>query len=135
MSRVDKNQDILFSEGEVLHAAEQPSKEMQCCLDELAEVLRKYDIGVTLCLANDRESVLLYRLPEWCAVVLNNGNPEINPERLWQVDNLEQLLSRTYRLSSALRQIHERTCDKSAQLETFVRDLGRHLLDPDRKSH
>jgi hypothetical protein len=98
-------------------------------------VLGKYDIGVTLCLANDRESVLLYRLPDWCAVVLNDGEPEVNPDRLWQTDDLEQLMFRTYRLTSALRQVHERMHDESAQLETFVKDLGRHLLDPNRKSH
>ncbi len=135
MSRADENQDVLLIEGEVPHAAEQPSEEMRRCFDEVATVLRKYDIGITLCLANDRESVLLYRLPEWCAVALNNGDPEINPDRLWQVDDLEQLLSRTYRLTSALRQVHERMYDKSMQLETFVKDLGRHLLDPNRKSH
>ncbi|HRD48130.1 MAG: hypothetical protein JNK95_07430 [Candidatus Competibacter sp.] len=134
MSSVDENQDVL-SEGEVLRTAEQPSEEMRRCLDEVATVLGKYDIGVTICLANDRESVLLYRLPDWCAVVLNDGEPELNPERLWQTDDLEQLLFRTYRLSSALRQVHERMYDESAQLETFVKDLGRHLLDPNRKSH
>lgn len=134
MSSVDENQDVL-SEGEVLRTAEQPSEEMRRCLDEVATVLGKYDIGVTICLANDRESVLLYRLPNWCAVVLNDGEPELNPERLWQADDLEQLLFRTYRLSSALRQVHERMYDESAQLETFVKDLGRHLLDPNRKSH
>ena len=134
MSSVDENQDVL-SEGEVLRTAEQPSEEMRRCLDEVATVLGKYDIGVTICLANDRESVLLYRLPDWCAVVLNDGEPELNPERLWQADDLEQLLFRTYRLSSALRQVHERMYDESAQLETFVKDLGRHLLDPNRKSH
>ncbi len=135
MSQVDENQNVLLSEGEVSHTAEQPSEEMQRCFDEVATVLRKYDIGVTLCLANDQESVLLYRLPEWCAVALNDGEPEINPDRLWQTDDLEQLLFRTYRLTSALRQVHERMHDESAQLETFVKDLGRHLLDPNRKSH
>ena len=134
MSRVDENQDV-SSENEIPPAAEQPSEEMRRCLDEMATVLNKYDIGVTLCLANDRESVLLYRLPGWCAVVLNDGEPEVNPERLWQTDDLEQLMFRTYRLTSALRQVHERMHDESSQLETFVKDLGRHLLDPNRKSH
>lgn len=134
MSRVDENQDV-SSENEIPPATEQPSEEMRRCLDEMATVLNKYDIGVTLCLANDRESVLLYRLPDWCAVVLNDGEPEVNPERLWQTDDLEQLMFRTYRLTSALRQVHERMHDESSQLETFVKDLGRHLLDPNRKSH
>lgn len=134
MSSVDEKQDVLNA-GEIPHTAEQPGEEMRRCLDEVATVLGKYDIGVTICLANDRESVLLYRLPDWCAVVLNDGEPELNSERLWQTDDLEQLLFRTYRLSSALRQVHERMYDELAQLETFVKDLGRHLLDPNRKSH
>jgi hypothetical protein len=134
MRRVDEIQD-LSSENEVPPTAVQPSEEMRRCLDEVATVLRKYDIGVTLCLANDRESVLLYRLPEWCAVLLNDGEPEVNPEQLWQTDNLEQLLFRTYRLTSALRQVHERMHDESSQLESFVKDLSQHLLDPNRKSH
>jgi hypothetical protein len=134
MSSVDEKQEVL-SAGEVPRPVEQPGEEMRRCLDEVADVLGKYDIGVTLCLANDRESVLLYRLPDWCAVVLNDGEPEVNPDRLWQTDDLEQLMFRTYRLTSALRQVHERMHDESAQLETFVKDLGRHLLDPNRKSH
>ncbi|CDH44484.1 MAG: hypothetical protein IPL59_15580 [Candidatus Competibacteraceae bacterium] len=134
MSSVDEKQEVMIA-GEVPRTAEQPSEEMRRCLDEVATVLGKYDIGVTLCLANDRESVLLYRLPDWCAVVLNDGEPEVNPERLWQTDDLEQLMFRTYRLTSALHQVHERMHDESAQLETFVKDLGRHLLDPNRKCH
>lgn len=134
MRRVDETQDVL-SESEAPPNTAQPSEEMRRCLDEVATVLRKYDIGVTLCLANDRESVLLYRLPEWCAVLLNDGEPEVNPEQLWQTDDLEQLLFRTFRLTSALRQVHERMHDESTQLEGFVKDLSQHLLDPNRKSH
>jgi hypothetical protein len=134
MSRVDEEQEVL-NEGEGLQTSERPSEEMQHCLDEVVAVLRKYDIGVTLCLASDRESVLMYRIPEWCAVVLNDGAPEVNPEKLWQTDDLEQLLFRTYRLTNALCQMSERLHTESMQLEDFVRNLGQHLLDPNRKSH
>ena len=81
---------------------------MQRCLDEVVAVLRKYDLGVTLCLASDRESVLMYRIPEWCAVALSDNGPEVNPEKLWQTDDLESLLFRTYRLANSLRQMNER---------------------------
>lgn len=134
MSRVDEESDVQ-SESELLQTSEQPSEEMQRCLDEVVAVLRKYEVGVTLCLANDRESVLMYRIPEWCAVALNDGGPEINPDKLWQADDLEQLLFRTYRLASALRHMNERLHTESTRLENFVRDLGQHLLDPNRKSH
>ena len=121
--------------GEVSQSNEQPSEEMQRCLDDVVAVLRKYDIGVTLCLASDRELVLMYRIPEWCAVMLNDGEPEVNPDKLWQTDDLEQLLSRTYRLASALCQMNERLHTESVRLEEFVQNLGQHLLDPNRKSH
>ncbi len=134
MDREDEEQE-LSDEGETSPINAQPSEEMQHCLDEVVAVLRKYDIGVTLCLANDRESVLMYRIPDWCAVMLNDGEPEINPDKLWQTDDLEQLLSRTYRLASALAQTSERLHSESMQLEEFVRNLGEHLLDPNRKSH
>lgn len=134
MSRVDEEQEVL-SEGEMLQNSERPSEEMQRCLDEVVAVLRKYDIGVTLCLASDRESVLMYRIPEWCAVALNDGAPEVNPDKLWQTDDLEQLLSRTYRLTNALCQMNERLHAESARLDDFVKNLGQHLLDPNRKSH
>lgn len=134
MSGVDEEQEV-SGEGELPQTDEQPSEEMQRCLDEIVEVLRKYDLGVTLCLANDRESVLMYRIPDWCAVMLNDGEPEINPEKLWQTDDLEQLLSRTYRLAMALSQTSERLHAESSRLEDFVRNLGQHLLDPNRKSH
>ncbi len=134
MSRVDEEQDVP-NDGEVLQTSEQPSEEMQRCLDEVVTVLRKYDAGVTLCLANDRESVLMYRIPEWCAVALSDDGPEINPDKLWQTDDLEQLLLRTYRLASALRHMNERLHAESSRLEDFVKDLGKHLLDPNRKSH
>jgi len=134
MSNADEEREVL-NEGEALQTSEQPSEEMQRCLDEVVAVLRKYDIGVTLCLASDRESVLMYRIPEWCAVMLNNGAPEINPDQLWQTDDLEQLLFRTHRLANALCQTSERVHAESMRLEEFVRDLGQHLLDPNRKSH
>lgn len=134
MSGVDEEQNIP-GESEVPQTSDQPSEEMQRCLDEIIAILRKYDVGVTLCLANDRESVLMYRIPEWCAVVLGDNGPEVNPDKLWQTDDLEHLLSRTYRLASALRYTNERLNAESARLEDFVRDLGRHLLDPNRKSH
>ncbi|HHW76734.1 MAG TPA: hypothetical protein GX399_06820 [Xanthomonadaceae bacterium] len=134
MSNADEEREVL-NEGEALQTSEQPSEEMQRCLDEVVTVLRKYDIGVTLCLASDRESVLMYRIPEWCAVMLNNGAPEINPDQLWQTDDLEQLLFRTHRLANALCQTSERLHAESMRLEEFVRDLGQHLLDPNRKSH
>ncbi len=134
MSNADEEREVL-NEGEALQTSEQPSEEMQRCLDEVVAVLRKYDIGVTLCLASDRESVLMYRIPEWCAVMLNNGAPEINPDQLWQTDDLEQLLFRTHRLANALCQTSERLHAESMRLEEFVRDLGQHLLDPNRKSH
>ena len=92
MSRVDEDLE-LPNEGEVPKTEERPSEEMQRCLDEVVTVLRKYELGVTLCLANDRESVLMYRIPEWCAVALNDGAPEVNLDKLWQTDDLEQLLS------------------------------------------
>jgi hypothetical protein len=38
-------------------------------------------------------------------------------------------------MSSALRQMSERMSTESARLDDFVRNLGQHLLDPDRKSH
>jgi len=134
MSGVDEEQEV-SDEGELPQTDEQPSEEMQRCLDEIVEVLRKYDLGVALCLANDRESVLMYRIPDWCAVMLNEGEPEIHPEKLWQTDDLEQLLSRTYRLAMALSQTSERLHTESSRLENFVRNLGQHLLDPNRKSH
>ncbi|HCK81831.1 MAG TPA: hypothetical protein PK880_09955 [Candidatus Competibacter sp.] len=134
MSRVDEDLE-LSNEGEVPQTEERPSEEMQRCLDEVVTVLRKYELGVTLCLANDRESVLMYRIPEWCAVALNDGAPEVNLDRLWQTDDLEQLLSRTYRLANALCQVNERLHAESARLEDFVKNLGQHLLDPNRKSH
>lgn len=134
MSRVDEEQEFL-NEAEVPQTGEHPSEEMQRCLDEVVAVLRKYDIGVTLCLANDRESVLMYRLPEWCAVALNDGAPEVNMDNLWQTDNLEQLLSRTHRLASALCQVNERLHAESVRFQDFVQNLGQHLLDPNRKSH
>jgi hypothetical protein len=134
MSRVDEEQDVP-GDGEILPTSEQPSAEMQRCLDEVVAVLRKYDVGVTLCLANDRESVLMYRIPEWCAAVLSDNGPEVNSDRLWQADDLEQLLLRTYRLAGALRHTNERLHAESSRLEDFVRDLGKHLLDPNRKSH
>ena len=134
MSRVDEEQEI-SGEAEISQADKQPSEEMQRCLDEVVAVLRKYDIGVTLCLASDRESVLMYRIPDWCAVTLNDGAPEVNPEQLWQADDLEQLLSRTYRLASALCQMNERLHTESTRFEEFARNLSRHLLDPNRKNH
>ncbi len=134
MSRVDEEQEVL-SEGEVLQTNERPSEEMQRCLDEMVAVLRKYDIGVTLCLASDRESVLMYRIPEWCAVALNDGTPEVNSDKLWQTDDLEQLMSRTYRLTTALSQMNERLHNESVRLDEFVKNLGQHLLDPNRKTH
>ena len=134
MSGVDEEQEV-FYEGELPQANERPSEEMQRCLEEVVAVLRKYDVGVTLCLANDRESVLMYRIPEWCAVMLGEGGPEINPDKLWQSNNLEQLISRTYRLATALRHMNEHLHAESSRLEDFVRDLGQHMLDPNRKSH
>lgn len=134
MSNADEEREVL-NEGEALQTSEQPSEEMQRCLDEVVTVLRKYDIGVTLCLASDRESVLLYRIPEWCAVSLSDQGPEINSDPLWQTDDLEHLLLRTYQMSSALRQMNERMSSESARLDDFVRNLGQHLLDPDRKAH
>jgi hypothetical protein len=134
MSRLDEEL-ALPGENEILPTSEQPSPEMQRCLDEVVGVLRKYDIGITLCLANDRESVLMYRIPEWCAVVLSDSGPEIKPENLWQTDDLENLLFRTYRLATALRQMNERLQSESVRLENFVGELGQHLLDPNRKSH
>lgn len=134
MSRVDEKRDVL-SEGEILRASERPSEEMQRCLDEVLTTLRKYNVGVTLCLANERESMLMYRIPEWCAAMLGEGGPEINPDKLWQSNNLEQLISRTYRLATALRHMNEHLHAESSRLEDFVRDLGQHMLDPNRKSH
>ncbi|MGB2973342.1 MAG: hypothetical protein WBD29_13400 [Candidatus Competibacter sp.] len=134
MSRVDEDLE-LPNEGEVPKTEERPSEEMQRCLDEVVTVLRKYELGVTLCLANDRESVLMYRIPEWCAVALNDGAPEVNLDKLWQTDERVQLLSRTYRLANALCHVNERLHAESARLEDFVKNLGQHLLDPNRKSH
>ena len=134
MSRLDE-EPAIPGEGDVLQTNDQPSEEMQRCLDEVVAVLRKYDLGVTLGLASDRESVLMYRIPEWCAVALSDNGPEVNSEQLWQTDNLENLLFRTYRLANALRQMSERIQGESARLEEFISDLGRHLLDPNRKSH
>lgn len=134
MSRLDEDQEIL-NESEILLANKQPGEKMQCCLDEVLTVLRKYDVGVTLCLANDRESMLMYRLPEWCAVSLSQGGPEINPDKLWQSTDLEQLLSRTYRLATALHHMNEYLQVESSRLEDFVKDLGQHLLDPNRRTH
>jgi hypothetical protein len=134
MSRLDKDSAVP-SEVDVLQTSDQPSAEMQRCLDEVVAVLRKYDLGVTLGLANDRESVLMYRIPEWCAVALSDHGPEVNSEQLWQTDDLENLLFRTYRLANALRQMSEGIQSESVRLEDFVSDLGRHLLDPNRKSH
>ncbi|PIE83318.1 MAG: hypothetical protein CSA09_02270 [Candidatus Contendobacter odensis] len=121
--------------GEVLQTNEKPSEEMQHCLEEVVAILRKYEVGVSLCLANDRESVLLYRLPEWCAVSLSDNGPEVNSDQLWQTDNLEELLSRSYRLAGGLSQVNARLHAESERIEDFIRDLGHHLLDPDRKSH
>jgi hypothetical protein len=134
MSRVDKEPAIL-SESDIQHIGEQPSEDLQRCLDEIVSVLRKYPVGVTLCLASDRESMLLYRIPEWCAVSMSDQGPEINSDLLWQTDDLEQLLLRTYQMSSALRQMNERMATESTRLDDFVRNLGQHLMDPDRKSH
>ena len=61
MNRLDE-EPMVPGEGDVLQTSDQPSEEMQRCLDEVVAVLRKYDLGVTLCLASDRESVLMYRL-------------------------------------------------------------------------
>ena len=134
MSRLDE-EPAIPGEGDVLQTSDQPSEEMQRCLDKMVAILRKYDLGVTLGLASDRESVLMYRIPEWCAVALSDNGPEVNSEQLWQTDNLENLLFRTYRLANALRQMSERIQGESARLEEFISDLGRHLLDPNRKSH
>ena len=134
MNRLDKEPTVP-GEGDVLQTSDQPSEEMQRCLDEVVAVLRKYDLGVTLCLASDRESVLMYRMPEWCAVALSDNGPEVNPEKLWQTDDLENLLFRTYRLANSLRQMNERLQGESVRLEDFVGELGQHLLDPNRKSH
>jgi hypothetical protein len=134
MSSVDKESAIPV-EGDVQQIGERPSEDMQHCLDEVVAVLRKYPVGVTLCLASDRESVLLYRIPEWCAVSLSDKGPEINSDPLWQTDDLEHLLFRTYQMSSALRQMNERMATESARLDDFVQNLGQHLLDPDCKSH
>lgn len=134
MSRLDKELTIP-SEGDVQQTGERPSEDMQHCLDEVVAVLRKYPVGVTLCLASDRESVLLYRIPEWCAVSLSDDGPEINSDPLWQTEDLEQLLLRTYQMSSALRHMNERMSTESARLDDFVQNLSRHLLNPDRKSH
>ena len=134
MNRLDE-EPMVPGEGDVLQTSDQPSEEMQRCLDEVVAVLRKYDLGVTLCLASDRESVLMYRIPEWCAVALSDNGPEVNPEKLWQTDDLESLLFRTYRLANSLRQMNERLQGESVRLEDFVGELGQHLLDPNRKSH
>lgn len=134
MNRLDE-EPMVPGEGDVLQTSDQPSEEMQRCLDEVVAVLRKYDLGVTLCLASDRESVLMYRIPEWCAVALSDNGPEVNPEKLWQTDDLENLLFRTYRLANSLRQMNERLQGESVRLEDFVGELGQHLLDPNRKSH
>ena len=134
MNRLDE-EPMVPGEGDVLQTSDQPSEEMQRCLDEVVAVLRKYDLGVTLCLASDRESVLMYRIPEWCAVALSDNGPEVNPEKLWQTDDLENLLFRTYRLANSLRQMNERLQGDSVRLEDFVGELGQHLLDPNRKSH
>ena len=64
MNRLDEEPTVP-GEGDVLQTSDQPSEEMQRCLDEVVTVLRKYELGVTLCLANDRESMLMYRIPEW----------------------------------------------------------------------
>jgi hypothetical protein len=133
-SGLDK-ESVIPVDGDVQHIGERPSEDMQHCLDEVVAVLRKYPVGVTLCLASDRESVLLYRIPEWCAVSLSDNGPEINSDPLWQTDDLEHLLLRTYQMSSALRQMNERMATESAHLDNFVQSLGQHLLDPDRKSH
>lgn len=134
MNRLDEEPTVP-GEGDVLQTSDQPSEEMQRCLDEVVAVLRKYDLGVTLCLASDRESVLMYRIPEWCAVALSDNGPEVNPEKLWQTDDLENLLFRTYRLANSLRQMNESLQGESVRLEDFVGELGQHLLDPNRKSH
>ncbi len=134
MNQLDEEPTVP-GEGDVLQTSDQPSEEMQRCLDEVVAVLRKYDLGVTLCLASDRESVLMYRIPEWCAVALSDNGPEVNPEKLWQTDDLENLLFRTYRLANSLRQMNERLQGESVRLEDFVGELGQHLLDPNRKSH
>lgn len=135
MSNSLDKESVIPVEGDVQHIGERPSEDMQHCLDEVVAVLRKYPVGVTLCLASDRESVLLYRIPEWCAVSLSDNGPEINSDPLWQTDDLEHLLLRTYQMSSALRQMNERMATESAHLDNFVQSLGQHLLDPDRKSH
>ncbi|HRX70386.1 MAG: hypothetical protein KDJ22_06790 [Candidatus Competibacteraceae bacterium] len=135
MSRVDKEPSTVISEDDVQQTGERPSVEMQHCLDEVVAVLRKYEVGVTLCLASDRESVLLYRIPEWCAVSLSDNGPEINTDQLWQTDDLEKLMFRSYQMSTALREMNERMHTESTRLDEFVRNLGQHLLDPDRKAH
>ncbi|MCB1770790.1 MAG: hypothetical protein KDJ31_14000, partial [Candidatus Competibacteraceae bacterium] len=108
MSRVNKEPSAVMNEDDVQQTGERPSVEMQHCLDEVVAVLRKYEVGVTLCLASDRESVLLYRIPEWCAVSLSDNGPEINTDQLWQTDDLEKLLFRSYQMSTALREMNER---------------------------
>lgn len=134
MSRLAK-ESMLPGDGDQEPTPERPSVEMQRCLDEIVAVLRKYPVGVMVCLASDRESMLLYRIPEWCAVSLSDNGPEINSDALWQADDLEQLLLRTYQMSSALRQMSERMSSESEHLDDFVQQLGHHLLDPDRKAH
>ncbi|MDQ5909063.1 MAG: hypothetical protein QG599_1157 [Pseudomonadota bacterium] len=135
MSQLDKEASAIPTENDVHQTGRQPSEDMQRCLDEVVAVLRKYPVGVTLCLASDQESVLLYRIPEWCAVSLSDNGPEVNADPLWETDDLEQLLVRTYQMSSALRTMNERMSSESAQLDDFVQSLGQHLLDPDRKAH
>jgi len=134
MSRVNKESSVA-SEADVQQTGERPSVEIQHCLDEVVAVLRKYEVGVTLCLASDRESVLLYRIPEWCAVSLSDNGPEINSDQLWQTDDLEKLLFRSCQMSTALREMNERMHTESTRLDEFARNLGQHLLDPDRKAH
>ncbi|HAS51840.1 MAG TPA: hypothetical protein DCS21_08915 [Gammaproteobacteria bacterium] len=135
MSRLDKEASAIPTESDVQQTGHPPSEDMQRCLDEVVAVLRKYPVGVTLCLASDQESVLLYRIPEWCAVSLSDNGPEVNSDPLWETDDMEQLLVRTYQMSSALRSMNERMSSESAQLDDFVQSLGQHLLDPDRKAH
>lgn len=135
MGSVDKETTPPLEENDIQQTNPQPSEDMQRCLDEMVAVLRKYPVGVTLCLASDQESVLLYRIPEWCAVSMSENGPEINSDPLWQTDDLELLLLRTYQMSSALRQMNERMSSEAARLDDFVRNLGQHLLDPDRKPH
>lgn len=135
MGSVRKDSIAIFEDNELTHATQAPSEEMQRCLDEVLEVLRKYPLGMTLCLASDQESALLYRIPEWCAVSMRENGPEVNDDLLWETDDLGLLILRTYHMSNALREMTQRIANESARIDDFVRDLGQHLLDPDNKPH